>query len=74
MYIHEAVRAANDKAKRKPFIRRLSWPNTTSPCKGYKIRITDAPSGCIAYSFDLPPEKWVPRAEDLAADDWEPCL
>lgn len=74
MYIHEAVQAARSKESRKPFIRRKCWPYDPIRNTGYKVRATVAPSGCIVYSFDLPPEKWVPRAEDLAADDWEPCL
>ena len=74
MYIHEAVQEARSAESRKPFIRRKCWPYDNFLHKGYKIRVTIAPGGCIAYSLDLPPEKWVPRTEELTANDWETCL
>ena len=74
MYIHEAILATQSKESRMPFIRRKCWPYNGLTLNGYKIRATVAPGGCVAYSLDLPPEKWVPRPDELVADDWEPCL
>ena len=74
MYIHEAVAASKDTIPMLPFIRRRSWPYNKVCHEGYKIRVTNAPGGCVAYIRDLPPEKWVPSMDDLIADDWDVCL
>lgn len=74
MYIHEAVATARSGNPNFPYIRRKGWPYNAMKRTGSKIRITNAPGGCIAYSMDIPPEKWTPTADDLAADDWETCL
>lgn len=74
MYIQEAIHAATDNPRNGPFIRRKCWPYNWIKHTGYKIRVTVAPSGCIVYSLDLPPEKWVPKLDELTADDWETCL
>lgn len=73
VYIHEAIKATS---KRKPFITRRAWGGivTNEAHKtAIKIQPTDTPAGCVVVSEvtkDLRPG-WTPRAEDLAADDWD---
>lgn len=75
MYIHEAIAATKVQPPVcGPYIRRAGWPYGALTRLGHKILATNAPGGCIAYSKDLPPEKWVPTEDDLKADDWEPCF
>ena len=73
MYIHEAIAETRRERSSGIFIRRTGWPYNKMHRTGYMIRPTNAPGGCVAYSFDLPAEKWVPTAADLMADDWEVC-
>lgn len=74
MLIHEAIQDAKDNPRGGIHIRRKSWPYNPRTHTGYKIRPTNAPGGCILFSAEFNPEKWVPTAEDLIADDWEACI
>ena len=73
MYIHEAI---NARSAEKPHITRLSWTYTLDGFKVLPISInpTDTPDGCVLVTraSRTPCRGWQPRAEDLAADDWEP--
>lgn len=74
MTIQDAIALTRQDPRQGIFIRRKGWPYNMAELDGYKIRPTNAPCGCVSYSYDLPPEKWVPNAADLVADDWVTCL
>jgi len=75
VFINEAIQKASP---RIPYIRRKSWARLSEifGSKGVRIQLTNSPDGCIIES-DVEKEnrrRWVPTAEDLVAEDWEPCL
>ena len=74
MLIHEAIQTARDNPYGGMYIRRKSWPYNSRSHTGDKIRATNAPHGCILLSTDFKPERWMPTAEDLIADDWAVCF
>lgn len=73
MYIHEAIKATSE---RKPFITRRAWKGIVTAeahRTAIKIQPTDTPDGCIVESAATKHIRpgWMPRAEDLMADDWD---